>query len=364
MATKTKTAPASVVTDSAQPVDALQLSQLKVEWVSRDTLRTNSYNPNRMTQLDRALLKQSILEDGWTQPIVTLLDGTIVDGEQRWTVAGFTLSSADVQAIIDKMRDREQQGFIVSQSILDRLQTARARVVALEADGHTPTLADMTGQLVPITRVDFKDEAHKMISTIRHNRARGTHQLDAMAEITQDLQQMGLDIDDLQVRLGMLPDEVERLMEIAPLQDIDADAPLSDSWVPVPIGAITTEQLLDNDQAELARARSAAAAQEAKVHALKVQEVEQRRKEETQARIQQEEAARGTALTQDEKRAVQATVAAALPAPEPMPTPQPLHKFVFFVTMEEFELCSQVLGEPPVQGFLTLCRAALAQQAA
>src|SRR5262249_33502409 len=109
-------------------VDDLQLSQLKVEWVPRSLLRPNKYNPNKMTLHDRALLKQSILEDGWTQPIVTLLDGTIVDGEQRWTVAGGPITSGDIETIIAKMESRRAEGYLISDSILQRLQTSLARV--------------------------------------------------------------------------------------------------------------------------------------------------------------------------------------------------------------------------------------------
>src|SRR5215468_1499388 len=85
------------------PVDTLQLEQLKIEWVPRSSVRPNKWNPNRMTEHDRALLRQSILEDGWTQPIVTLPDGTIVDGEQRWTTSGGSIQSSDIAAIIAKM---------------------------------------------------------------------------------------------------------------------------------------------------------------------------------------------------------------------------------------------------------------------
>src|SRR5262245_19054940 len=91
------------------PVDQLQLEQLVIEWVPRSSLRANSYNPNRMTEHDRLLLRQSILEDGWTQPIVTLQDGTIVDGEQRWTTSGGSIQSGDIAAIIAKMQERAEQ---------------------------------------------------------------------------------------------------------------------------------------------------------------------------------------------------------------------------------------------------------------
>lgn len=62
-----------------QPVSQVQLEQLKVEWILYDDVSPNDYNPNRMTLKDRLLLRQSLLEDGWTQSIVTLSNG-----EQRW----------------------------------------------------------------------------------------------------------------------------------------------------------------------------------------------------------------------------------------------------------------------------------------
>jgi len=60
-----------------QPVSA-------VVWKHRDTLTSNDYNPNRVAPPELELLILSILEDGWTQPIVILKDGTIVDWFHRW----------------------------------------------------------------------------------------------------------------------------------------------------------------------------------------------------------------------------------------------------------------------------------------
>src|SRR5689334_2269728 len=125
-----------------------------------------------MTRQDRDLLRQSLLEDGWTQPVVTLKDGTIVDGEQRWTTAGLPITSDQLQAIIDKQLHRAAQGAMLSPSIMGRLERNLEKLKAVEADGSVGTIASLTDGAVPITRVDFTDEAHKMIATIRHNRAR------------------------------------------------------------------------------------------------------------------------------------------------------------------------------------------------
>ena len=59
-----------------------------LEWVDRDKLRANDYNPNRVSKENLKLLKQSILTNGWTLPIVVRPDYTIIDGFHRWTVAG------------------------------------------------------------------------------------------------------------------------------------------------------------------------------------------------------------------------------------------------------------------------------------
>ena len=58
-----------------------------VQWVKRDTLHANDYNPNVVARTERALLKLSIMEDGWTQPIVARTDGEIVDGFHRWSIS-------------------------------------------------------------------------------------------------------------------------------------------------------------------------------------------------------------------------------------------------------------------------------------
>ncbi len=105
-------------------------------------LDPNSYNPNCVAPPELALLKLSILEDGWTTPIVTLpeLDGRfqIVDGFHRWKISG------------------------------------------------EPQVYDSTGGLVPIVQVSL-DLVHRQMSTLRHNRARGTHGVLKMAEIVRSM---------------------------------------------------------------------------------------------------------------------------------------------------------------------------------
>jgi ParB-like chromosome segregation protein Spo0J len=60
-----------------QPID-------NIEWVDRELLKPNNYNPNSMGKYEMKLLIISILEDGWTQPIIRNQNNDIVDGYHRW----------------------------------------------------------------------------------------------------------------------------------------------------------------------------------------------------------------------------------------------------------------------------------------
>lgn len=138
----------------------------QVQWIHRSKLRSNAYNPNAVAPPEMDLLALSILEDGWTQPIVALVDGTIVDGFHRWTVS------------------------------------ARPEVYAL------------TEGLVPVVTL-AADPMHRMMSTIRHNRARGTHAVLRMADIVRQMVKAGLPAAEICTRLGMEDEELERLLDRA-----------------------------------------------------------------------------------------------------------------------------------------------------
>lgn len=153
-----------------------------VRWVDRDTLIPNSYNPNRVAPPELELLIHSILEDGWTQPIVILEDGTIVDGFHRHTVSA------------------------------DRRLMARY------------------GGKVPVVVVDA-DPIHRKMSTIRHNRARGTHAVLPMADIVKSMLQDGVSPDDIQRGLGMEDEEVTRLADVRGMTAVGAG--FGKSWKPV-----------------------------------------------------------------------------------------------------------------------------------
>lgn len=158
----------------------------KISWIHRDTLKPNNYNPNKVAPPELELLKISIIEDGWTQPIVINPDFTIVDGFHRWTVSG------------------------------------HKEIYAL-TDGNVPTV-----MITP------KDANQQQMATIRHNRARGTHGVLEMSNIITDMVKNGLDGQEIMKRLKMEKEEVVRLLFRAgiPKSDVFKDKDFSQSWTP------------------------------------------------------------------------------------------------------------------------------------
>ena len=135
-----------------------------LQWVEREKLHANDYNPNKVSEENLQLLVQSILTNGWTLPIVVRPDYTIIDGYHRWTVAG-----------------REP-------------------------------LRTMLGGKVPVVIVDHQgDENADVYGTITHNRARGTHLLEPMKAIVKRLMDEGKSVKEIGTQLGMKPEEIFRL---------------------------------------------------------------------------------------------------------------------------------------------------------
>jgi ParB-like chromosome segregation protein Spo0J len=157
-----------------------------IKWVKQENVEGNDYNPNEVATPEMDLLHTSIKEDGYTQPIVTyeLDDGEfeVVDGYHRM--------------LIGKTRD----------DIRDRLHD------------H-----------VPVTVID-KDLNERMSSTIRHNRARGTHQIRDMSTLVASLHDQGWDDERICKELGMELDEVIRLKQVSGLKDVFSGHEFSQSW--------------------------------------------------------------------------------------------------------------------------------------
>lgn len=165
-----------------EPVDC-------VIWVPADHLTANDYNPNSVAPPEMRLLEHSITEDGYTQPIVAWEreDGTceVVDGFHRNRVGR---ESASV----------------------------RARVL-----GHLP---------VTIINGGREDRGDRIAATIRHNRARGKHQVEAMSDIVVELKRRNWSDEKIGRELGMDPDEVLRLTQVSGLAEMFADRTFSEAW--------------------------------------------------------------------------------------------------------------------------------------
>ena len=159
-----------------------------VKWVLSDTVVANDYNPNKVAPPEMELLEISIINDGYTQPVVTFPNGDkveVVDGFHRTRVS--------------------KESKLVRQRVL----------------GYTPTV---------IIRKDQTDKNDRIASTIRHNRARGKHQIDAMSEIILELKNRNWKNERIARELGMDEDEILRLCQITGLQDIFKDDDFSKSW--------------------------------------------------------------------------------------------------------------------------------------
>lgn len=164
-----------------EPVDAVQ-------WVPQELVHANDYNPNSVAPPEMELLHTSILEDGYTQPIVVFK----VDDKYE-VVDGFH-------------RNRVGKEY---QDIKDRVH------------GYLP---------VVIINDEVTDKGQRMASTIRHNRARGSHKVSAMSEIVMDLKRRNWSDEKIAKKLGMDADEVLRLSQISGLAEMFMDREFSQAW--------------------------------------------------------------------------------------------------------------------------------------
>lgn len=164
-----------------EPVDCVQ-------WVKEELVIANDYNPNTVAPPEMELLHTSIQEDGYTQPIVVYQhDGVfeVVDGFHRNRVGK---ECADIHERIH---------------------------------GYLP---------VTIINDDRHEKADRIASTIRHNRARGKHRVEAMSDIVIELKRRNWSDAKIAKELGMDADEVLRLTQITGLAEMFADKNFSEAW--------------------------------------------------------------------------------------------------------------------------------------
>lgn len=165
-----------------QPVDC-------VLWIKQGEITANDYNPNNVAPPEKRLLCKSLEMDGFTQPIVV----TESDTQHYEIVDGF---------------HRHEMGS--NRAILKR-----------QLKGYLP---------VTCLRKARQKKSDRMAATIRHNRARGRHQIHAMSDIVRELVQLGWDDAKIGQELGMDSDEVLRLKQINGLLELFADRRYSEAW--------------------------------------------------------------------------------------------------------------------------------------
>lgn len=158
-----------------------------VKRVHMDKIRANAYNPNSVAPPEMKLLETSIWEDGYTMPIVCYYIPEedvyeIVDGYHRYT----TMKTSK------RIFEREQ-GFL------------------------------------PLVVIE-KDISNRMASTIRHNRARGSHSIELMSNIVSDLVNSGMSDAWILKHIGMDKDELLRLKQITGIAALFKDVEFSKSW--------------------------------------------------------------------------------------------------------------------------------------
>jgi ParB-like chromosome segregation protein Spo0J len=191
------------------------LERLTVEYLPASDITPNMYNPNVQDPHEFYLLVKSMLEDGFTQPIIVLReDKRIVDGEHRWT--GAIVSEHIRRADIDP----DAKG-------------AEAAIIDLRQDRAT-LLAAMPDLTIPVVLVDMSPEQAR-IATLRHNRARGTEDVELTAALLRDLEKLGA-IDWAQDSLLMDDAELQRMLEDIPVPTALGGEEFGEAWEPTAQG--------------------------------------------------------------------------------------------------------------------------------
>ncbi len=157
-----------------------------VKAVHIDKIRANSYNPNSVAPPEMKLLELSIWEDGYTMPVVC-----------------YYLPEEDVYEIVD--------GF--------------HRYTILKTSKR---IFEREKGMLPVVVID-KDVSNRMASTIRHNRARGSHSIDLMVNIVGELKQAGMSDAWILRNIGMDADELLRLKQISGLASLFSNKEFSNA---------------------------------------------------------------------------------------------------------------------------------------
>lgn len=162
-----------------------------VKCVPIEKVKANDYNPNKVAPPEMELLEVSIWEDGYTQPVVTYYD-----------------KDSDTYIVVD--------GF--------------HRYLILK---NSKRIYDREKGMLPVVVID-KEIGDRMASTIRHNRARGSHNIELMSTIVSELVEMGKGDRWICKHIGMSLDELLRMKQITGLASLFRNQDFSKSWDAVP----------------------------------------------------------------------------------------------------------------------------------
>lgn len=152
-----------------------------------EKVRANTYNPNSVAPPEMELLETSIWEDGYTMPVVC-----------------YYIESEDVYEIVD--------GF-------HRYTTLK----------NSKRIFEREGGMLPVVVIQ-KDESNRMASTIRHNRARGSHSIELMSNIVAELTQAGMSDAWILKHVGMDKDELLRLKQVTGIASLFQDKAFSEAF--------------------------------------------------------------------------------------------------------------------------------------
>lgn len=150
-----------------------------VKPVPVDKIRANSYNPNSVAPPEMKLLELSVWEDGYTMATVC-----------------YYLKDEDIYEVVD--------GF------------HRYSLINPDSKHFSKRIYERENGCLPVVTID-KDDSNRMASTIRHNRARGTHSIELMVNIVAELKQSGMSDAWILKNIGMDADELLRLKQISGL---------------------------------------------------------------------------------------------------------------------------------------------------
>lgn len=249
---------------------SVALERLTIEYVPIDSVTENDYNPNRQSDHDFELLLKSMETDGFTQPILVLRETrSIVDGAHRW-------------------RGARQLGYTE----------------------------------VPVVFVDMTPEQAR-VSTLRHNRARGSEDIELTAQLLRDLEKLGA-IDWAQDELLLDDIELQRMLEDIAAPDALAAEEFSKAWVPE-----GTHHANPDEQGDLGRTIGGAPAIEGI-----------------------------TEKAADRQRAGERALAAAKTDEERQSAirDRDIHRVALTFSGDEAAVVRQVLGDSPAQKLLDMCR--------